>query len=117
MPGKLLLSEEEAREIATKARPRRSKRETGFVVIPVGWRDALRRCDSRDTRSVAWALLEEAGNNYRGEALHFTGEDARRVQVTRRGRMAALRELEGQGLIGLQVRQGCDATVILLRMA
>jgi hypothetical protein len=112
----LLLSEAEAQALAAAARPPRTKREIGFVVIPVEWRRALHYCDHRDTRSVAWALLEQAGTLYRDRALFFTDLDARKLKVSRRGRMAALRELFELGLIALETRPGRGSAITLQKM-
>ena len=113
----LLLSEEEAAEIAAKPRARRGRRmrAIGFIVIPAAWRYALQRCDHRDIHSVAWALLEGAGSNYRGEVVRFSREQARQLQVSRRGRMTALRKLEELGLIQLDVHPRTDPAIVLLR--
>jgi hypothetical protein len=103
----------QAEALAAKQAAKKSKRklsaagrETGFVVIPAAWVKALDRSRGlhRDTRSMAWELLQLAGPSYDGRELFLPTWWASRVGVPYKGRKAAFAELAALGLI--EVRWG-----------
>jgi len=99
-----------------RGRRRTRTRSPGFFVIPAAWVRELSYSEHPTTRTVAWSLLERAGNRYGGKAQYLPAWEAAQNGVSRRARSAALKELEDRGLVKLHYENGAPFSVVLKQM-
>jgi hypothetical protein len=99
-------------ETLEDANPRRRSREAAFVMVPLGWADAMTKATNTRQAFVCILLLYAAWKA-KGEPFAFTNTGYR-TKIDRQMKRRTLDALEGAGLIKVERHNGRAPIITLV---